>query len=388
MKTGLLERFDPPPDEWDTNPWPFVAANTAEWYEGPLGILFVSSSRRWEEFRALKYLRAAAIEETSLGAITSGPAWEWSQQVTSWSDGPRHAELRGLFAPAFSASAVSRLRPRLVDICVEAIERLPSGPVDLVELANDIAYRAFGVVAGITDSAHVDMSVIGTATELANLWGWHSGRMVDVINRAAVDLRAVVDLLLREQEGLDTLYGRIAAADAEWDVRVAAGMQALVAGWETTVASILGICHTLLDDPSRLRGVVEAAWSPAAVVEECLRWKPPAAAMMRIASESFQWDELSIEAGHMLVAYTFFIARDCDAYDDPWVFNPARRQIDLPVWGFGAHRCMGVALATAELESLVEAIRVTDPVWALVEKPRWTDPKRAYRPIELIVENG
>lgn len=45
-------------------------------------------------------------------------------------------------------------------------------------------------------------------------------------------------------------------------------------------------------------------------------------------------------------------------------------------------------MKTGLLESLVEAIRVTDPVWALVEKPRWTDPKRAYRPIELIVENG
>lgn len=195
MKTGLLETFDPPADEWDADPWPFVAANTAEWYEGPLGILFVSSRRRWEEFRGLDCLRAAAIEETSLGAITSGPAWEWSQQVTSWSDGPRHTELRGLFAPAFSASAVGRLRPLLVEICVDAIEALPPGRVDLADLANTIAYRAFGVVAGITGSSHIDMSVIDTATDLANLWGWHSGRMVDLINRSAVELRAVVDLL-------------------------------------------------------------------------------------------------------------------------------------------------------------------------------------------------
>ena len=104
----------------------------------------------------------------------------------------------------------------------------------------------------------------------------------------------------------------------------------------------------ICDDPSLV---------PAAVTE-AMRFEPSAAGTSRLALENIDVGGALIPAGRLIVLAMMSAMRDETVYSRPDKFDIHRADQPRlhPIFGYGAHRCIGEALARAELEESLSAI--------------------------------
>jgi cytochrome P450 len=115
----------------------------------------------------------------------------------------------------------------------------------------------------------------------------------------------------------------------------------------------------------------DPALIPAAVTE-ALRYEPSVASVSRYAVEPIELDGRVIPADQFVSLSTMSAMRDEAVFKEPDVFDIHRT--DQPrlhlVFGGGPHRCIGEALARAELEEGLAALTQRLPMLHLIgEKP-------------------
>jgi cytochrome P450 len=114
------------------------------------------------------------------------------------------------------------------------------------------------------------------------------------------------------------------------------------------------LAETFLADPRGKRA--------DAIVREVLRLRPPASGSLRRLLEPMRVDGRELPAGATVLAPTSLVHRDPRGFRDPDLFEPERWLTDAaPSWPFfpfggGARRCVGEALAHAEIETIVPAV--------------------------------
>jgi hypothetical protein len=101
---------------------------------------------------------------------------------------------------------------------------------------------------------------------------------------------------------------------------------------------------------------------PAAVAES-LRYEPSVGSTARVAREDIVLDGRVLPAGSLIILSTMSAMRDEHAYAWPDVFDIRRNDFPRlhPVFGGGAHRCIGEALARVELEEGLSALTRLTP---------------------------
>lgn len=115
-----------------------------------------------------------------------------------------------------------------------------------------------------------------------------------------------------------------------------------------------GLAATFLADPRGERA--------DAIVREVLRLRPPASGSLRRLLEPMRVGSRELPAGATVLAPTSLVHRDPRGFRDPERFEPERWLADItPSWPFfpfggGARRCIGEALARAEIEAVVPAV--------------------------------
>ena len=104
------------------------------------------------------------------------------------------------------------------------------------------------------------------------------------------------------------------------------------------------------------------------VVDEGLRFEPIVAAVPRIAVRDLEMDGYLVPAGTPIAVSLASALRDGDVYADPDRFDIHRADHPRwhPIFGAGAHRCVGEALARAEMEETLATIARLAPHAALV----------------------
>jgi cytochrome P450 len=111
----------------------------------------------------------------------------------------------------------------------------------------------------------------------------------------------------------------------------------------------------------------------ATAVEEVMRVAPAVPGIWRVATESFEFQELSIPAGTFLNLFT------ATANSDPAVYG--RTEFDIArvrpaqlTFGGGIHYCLGAVLARAEMQ---EAL----PILAARLRQPWLAGEVTWRPV-------
>lgn len=108
-----------------------------------------------------------------------------------------------------------------------------------------------------------------------------------------------------------------------------------------------------------------------AVVAEALRLEPPVGSVPRFSMEEIALDGATIPAGRLVSLSTLSAMRDPARFSDPDTFLIDRT--DHPRWplvfGGGAHRCLGEALARLELEEGLMALSRRFPNLRLAGPP-------------------
>lgn len=256
---------------------------------------------------------------------------------------------------------------------------------DLVKLCYRLPVEVF---ASITGAPLSDLEAIASDVEqVAWLWGFDAGQHADEIELALPRLRTFVEGLMDTAEP-GSLFPAINNLDLPRPERVWSGVQALIAGWETSAAQAGCLLEVLLRDSDRWDAVLAGKWDVADVVTEALRLRPAVAGFMRVASNDMEWQGLQVPAGTLAFGSAVWASRDAAVFDDPHSFDPNRPDAPLPVWGGGRHRCLGRHLGTIEMVELLQAVVNAQPRWRMTGPVEWTNMRRPRLPVSLVVDAG
>jgi hypothetical protein len=297
-------------------------------------------------------------------------------------DGTDHARLRGLVNKAFTPRVVAELRPRVQAIADELLDAAARrGELDAIA---DL---------GLPLPVIVIAELLGVPLEDRALLKRWSDALVTFLDgtirekglaesaSACVEMRVYMERLFAERRARprDDLISRLLAA-REVDDRLSDDelfstvVLILAAGHETTTNLIGNGLYTLLRHPNELAKLRAHPELIATAVEELLRFEPPVTATSRIPAARDTRSLLGVaigpddEASLMLAAAN----RDPEVFPEPDRLDLARSDNRHLSFGFGAHFCLGAALARLEGQIALGSAIARFPSMKLVdETPRW-----------------
>jgi len=149
----------------------------------------------------------------------------------------------------------------------------------------------------------------------------------------------------------------------------------LFGGLETTESMILNALWALLNHEEQHAEVLADRRLLPNAVEEALRWETPVQTCTRHATRTIALGAAEIEAGETVQCMLGAANRDAEHFERPEVFDIHRRNAsDHLSFGFGAHFCLGAALARREAEIGINALldRLPD---LRIERDRSASPR-------------
>ena len=276
-----------------------------------------------------------------------------------FNDPPQHRRLRQTFQEQFAARAVSRYRSFTERATGAMLARraTPGRPGDVAaDIAKPLPALVFARWLGVPQ-AHSP-----------SFWYWNA-RVGDLVLGAAQEEReyrtslqslcSLEDYLgklvaERRAEPKDDLVSSVLAAGRVGDSPehsvsevefVGMLTQMAFAGGETTSNLIANTLLALLQRPERLAEVREDPGLVNAAVEETLRLDGPSKMSIRNAARDFELGGHTVRAGDRIFLITAAANRDPARFPDPDGFDLHRDGSTHLGFGFGAHFCIGAALA-------------------------------------------
>ena len=279
-----------------------------------------------------------------------------------------HRRVRRLVTTAFTPKAIARMESQIAEVVAEFAAPLlgRSGTVDLMgEFTDPIPNTVISRITGIPAAGGDEVRFRRLAQAvIANALPFTSEEVAREGEEAMVELSAWVRemALERQQRPQDDLISDLVSTHDMGDemthdeiVTLVAGL--VSAGSETTALGALVSVISLLQNPY-VFGQIKSDRSlvPSAVLEIIRHGMGGPAGLPRYATRDFELREREIRKGQMLMLSFGGADRDPDVFEHPDVFDIIRDNSNLLMFGFGAHYCLGVHLAKAELRASVDAI--------------------------------
>jgi cytochrome P450 len=301
---------------------------------------------------------------TSRG-VTSGVVFDLFANGMLTSNGQTHRSRRSPVARTFSYRMVAELRPRIRDTVNAVLDMSQSrGSFDLRDdFAALIPAMTIAGMLGLPrdDIPHFTRQVYAVSRILTGAW---SQSELPQIEAAAAELMAYAQEQIdrrRRDPGDDFISNYIIAVDEANDLSALETLLQLISlivgGSDTTRAAIViqtslllqhrDQWHLLLDEPDLI---------PSAVAE-ALRFEPSVGSVTRITTNDLVFDSYLLPRFSIVSMMLASGMRDPELYDEPDRFDIRRPPAKWhQVFGGGAHRCLGEALAKVELEEALRAL--------------------------------
>ena len=247
-------------------------------------------------------------------------------------EGPGHARLRRLVAPAFTPASANRLRPTMRRVVGELVDRLVAhGQCELV--ADVCEPYPIPIICELLGAPPEDWKLFsGWASDIFRIFNNNLAEDLPFIVRAGDELTTYVGDMIaaRRADPRDDLLSDLIAIEEEGD-RLSTDEMAmlaqavLMAGTDTTRNQL--------------------------AVEESMRYLGAVRGTARFAAEDVVYRDVLFPRGTLVATSLAGANRDPEAFDDPDVFDITReRSTAQMTFGSGIHFCMGAALARAELQ--------------------------------------
>lgn len=276
-------------------------------------------------------------------------------------DPPDHTRLRSLVSQAFTPRFIEQLRQRIESLCGELIAPFHArGGGELIE---DLALPLpLTVIADMLAVPKADRSRfrrwsqavanVGTPTQmmlaLPSLW-----RFMRYVRSLTRDRRSALgdDLLsglLRLEETQDHLSE---------DELMAMIIILLIAGHETTVNLIASGTLALLDFPEELERLRADRSLVKPAIEELLRYTSPVElGTERYTREPVTFSGVEIPRGERVLPVIAAANYDPEQFPEPARLDLSRSPNRHVSFGYGAHYCLGAALARLEGEAALNTL--------------------------------
>jgi cytochrome P450 len=309
-------------------------------------------------------------------------------EIFSFTDPPRHRQLRRVLMPAFAPRAVAAMTGSLQESARLLVAGLPAGvEIDFVaEVAAQLPLLTATTLLGVPESYADDIRRWSDARELLT-----AGAASDEQLAAAADTFGELNGFLREQ------FARRRAAPAEDLLTVLLAEQLdgeplsearlltychqiLSVGSDTSRALLSGFAIALARFPEQQRALAGDRRLMATALEEALRWTSPGRGFVRTATVDAEIDGHPVRAGQRI--YLLYAAGNFDptAFEDPHRFDVTRvQEVQHLAFGSGPHVCIAAQLVRAEAAALFDALLNRFPGYRLAAEPT---------PVEHVLRNG
>lgn len=337
---------------------------------GDAGACFASRAADVHRLMATAGTRQVETELLTAQGVSSGALWRFYETSMLTSNPPRHLERRGPCMRAFSQSLVESWRPRIRAVAHQLIdEAIAKRESDFVEsISAPLPSRMIAEILGLPVEDAPDFSA--NVQAMSRGLGAFREKDLPVIDAAAERLFDYVRQALTQRRtapGEDFLSGYLAKVDERGRLDAIEATTQIVtlviAGSDTTRFALTMTLAQLLARPQEWAALcADAALAPGAV-REGLRFEPPVGSMARVFTEPMYADGVAFEPGDLINLSILAAQRDPDLYDAPQRFDIRRRdhQALSLTFGVGAHRCIGAALAMAEMEEALLALAERAP---------------------------
>lgn len=317
----------------------------------------------------------------SLPAAEKSVLSELMRYLTLWlvfRDPPEHTRLRQLMSRAFTMRAVEVLRPGVEDICDMLTDRLPRGQA--FDFVNDFAMQLPAmVIMDLLGVPREHMFHLKSCSDRMQLFIGSARNAPDKYERAAEGAHEMATLFRgliaeRRAEPRDDLISAfIAAREADdamtEDELVAACMLVMFGGHETTANLLAGGMAKFIAHPEAARLLADKPELAKSAVEECLRLDGPSGSMARLVAVEHDLHGKTLRPGERVFAMINTANQDPDVFDRPDEFDITRKPNRHLTFGYGAHFCMGAALARLEAEVTFPRLVQRLPTLKLAKEP-------------------
>ncbi len=310
--------------------------------------------------------------------INSGALHDFYANSMLFSNPPVHQRRRRPAARAFAYKLIEAWRPRIRTLVTELIDEAePSGEADFAEaIAKPLPSRITADILGIerADAPRFAAMVYGMSRGISTFREEH----FPAIEAAAGDLNAYVEGLLaarRAEPRDDFLTDYLRTVEADGSLSESETLMQIVsliiAGSDTTRFGLTALVSLLMQHRDQWQAVCTDPIRAPGAVREALRFEPPVGSIGRVVLETFDIDGILLRPGALLHLSILSAQRDEAVYADPHRFDIERD--DHPRWsvsfGAGPHRCLGEALARAEMEEALIALSQRLPDLQLAGPP-------------------
>jgi len=359
-----------------------------------IGVFVVLKHRYMDMLLDNANTRQFELEGMMLRGITSGPLFDFYRDSMLFANGDIHRRRRAPMARTFAYKLMDGMRPRVREIAAEVIEaHRGKGPVNFLDaFGRAIPARIIAEIIGAPPQDWPEFSRWVAAA--ARGIGFFSNGDLPEINAGVKALNDYVAGLLADRRGAAredflTSYVKATAAAGDLDENEIRCQMAgvILAGSDTTRTGTAAVLSQLLQHPEQWAMVCADPdkWKKAAV-EEGLRFDPPVGSVPRFTLRELEIEGVVIPAERVVSMSVLSGLRDPEVYPDPDRFDITRE--GLPKWniafGGGAHRCLGEALARAEMEESIATIARLSPDIRMVGAPPTIRGAAAIRHIDAM----
>lgn len=291
-------------------------------------------------------------------------------------NGPAHQHLRGAFNTTFAHPVVRRKREQVRAVADRIVADLPRDePFDFLDLcASRLPAEVIATVLGlpVDQSAWFARQVYSLSRCLSVPYEIGAHDDIEAAAEALYHFTAE-SLDARRAAPRDDLLSMLVTDRSERalqpDELIHQVMTIILAGSDTTRAAFNMLVGRLLEQPARWDEVRADRTLIPAAIDESLRLDPPVGSLPRYVTAPVEFGTLTVPPGQVLGLSTLSAMRDENSHESPERFDLHRgHQLrPHPVFGGGAHRCLGEMLARIELEEGLAALMDGVPRIALVE---------------------
>jgi cytochrome P450 len=285
-------------------------------------------------------------------------------------DPPIHTAYRGVISRVFTPKRMNALEQSVRYLCRSALDSVVGGRFDFVrDLGARMPMQVIGMLLGIPDSdleavrEHADTKVRQAPGQPRD---FSDSNFADAFFVEYVDWRAthpaddlMTELLNAEFEDYTGTVRRMSRDEILIFVNLLA-----TAGNETTNRLIGWSGKVLADHPDQRRDLVADRSLLPNAVEEVVRYESPAQRICRYVTRDVSYYGDTLPAGAVMMLLAGAANRDHRAFPPDGDRFDIRRKIRHHVaFGYGAHFCLGAALARLEARVALDEVLNRFPDW-------------------------